>query len=68
MAIASMREALGDAISSGKFIDTKVVLYSRRDRSGKVCKPKALYANSHVLKSVPYFNDCEFQLCPLRDV
>ena len=51
--------ALNDAISSGRFIDTKIILYSRRDGSGRICKPKALYANSHVLKSVPYFNDRE---------
>lgn len=58
----ALKEALNDAITSGKFIDTKIVLFSRRDSSGRVCKPKALYANSHVLKSVPYFNACEF-LC-----
>lgn len=57
----ALKEALNDAISSGKFIDTQIILYSRRDSSGRVCKPKALYANSHVLKSVPYFNDRE---CP----
>ena len=57
----ALQEALNSAISSGKFIDTKVILFSRRDSSGNACKPKALYANSHVLKSVPYFNDREFQ-------
>lgn len=60
---AALQEALNDAISSGKFIDTKIVLFSRRDSFGRVCKPKALYANSHVLKSVPYFNDRESPLC-----
>jgi len=64
----ALQEALNDAISSGNFIDTKVVLYSRRDSSGRVCKPKALYANSHVLKSVPYFNDREFSPCSLHGV
>lgn len=64
----ALQEALNDAISSGKFIDTKVVLYSRRDSSGRVCKPKALYANSHVLKSVPYFSNREFPPCPLHGV
>lgn len=57
--------ALNDAISPGKFIDTKVILFSRRDGSGRVCEPKALYANSRVLKTVPYFNDREFLLHPL---
>ena len=54
-----LREALNDSISSGRFVDTKVILYSRRDASGSIIKPKALYANSHVLKSVPYFSHCE---------
>ena len=60
MTTLALREALNDAISSGRFVDTKIVLFSRRDSSGRVCKPKALYANSHVLRSVPYFKDCEF--------
>ena len=55
----ALKGALNDAISSGKFIDTQIILFSRRDGSGRVCKPKALYTNSHVLKSVPYFNDRE---------
>ncbi|KAF9785398.1 hypothetical protein BJ322DRAFT_1006548 [Thelephora terrestris] len=56
-ATLSLREALNESISSGRFEDTKVILYSRRDSSGKICRPRALYASSHVLKSVPYFND-----------
>ena len=59
-----LQEALNDAISSGRFIDTKIVLYSRRDSSGRVCKPRALYANSHVLKTVPYFDDRESHRIP----
>jgi hypothetical protein len=65
-----LKEALNDAISSGKFVDTKITLFSRRNGSGRVCKPKALYASSHVLKSVPYFNDREFPLhtpCNVRN-
>ena len=54
-----LREALNDSTSSGRFVDTKIILYSRRDSSGAITKPKALYANSHVLKSVPYFSDRE---------
>ena len=64
MTTLALREALNDAISSGKFVDTKIVLFSRRDNSGRVCKPKALYASSHVLSSVPYFKDREFPPCP----
>lgn len=61
---ALLRGPLCDAISSGTFIDTQIILFSRRDSSGKVCKPKALYANSHALKAVPYFNDRKFLLHP----
>ncbi|KAF9785394.1 hypothetical protein BJ322DRAFT_1141113 [Thelephora terrestris] len=54
-----LQEALNDSISSGLFADTKIILYSRRDdASGTIIKPKALYANGHVLKSVPYFGNC----------
>ena len=60
----ALEEALNDTISSGRFIDTKIVLFSRRDGAGRICKPRALYANSHVLKSVPYFKDREFLLHP----
>jgi len=58
-ATVALCEALNRGISSGNLIDTKIVLYSRRDTSGRVCRPRALYANSHVLKTVPYFNDRE---------
>ena len=54
-----LREALNLSIPSGRFTDTKIILYSRRDSSGTISKPRALYANSHVLKSVPYFSDRE---------
>ncbi|KAF9785366.1 hypothetical protein BJ322DRAFT_827295 [Thelephora terrestris] len=53
-----LQEALNDSISSGLFADTKIILYSRRDgASGTIIKPKTLYANGHVLKSVPYFGN-----------
>ena len=52
-----LQQALNDSISSGRFIDTKIILFSRRDSSGTVCKPRVLYASSHVLRTVPYFND-----------
>jgi hypothetical protein len=57
-----LQEALGEAISTGQLEDTKIILYSRRKSTGVICKPKALYANSHVLKTVPYFNDRMFPL------
>ena len=58
-ATTALREALNEGISSGSLVDTKIVLYSRRDSSDRVCGPKILYANSHVLKTVPYFEDRE---------
>ena len=58
-ATTALREALNQGISSGSLGDTKFILYSRRDSSGRVCRPKALYANSRVLKTVPYFKTCE---------
>jgi len=57
VATTALCEALNQGITSGNLIDTKIVLYSHRDSSGRACRPKALYANSRVLKTVPYFND-----------
>ncbi|KAF9642135.1 hypothetical protein BDM02DRAFT_3124819 [Thelephora ganbajun] len=59
-ATTALRNALNQGISSGNLVDTKIILYSHRDSSGRVCCPKALYANSHVLRTVPYFNDLLF--------
>lgn len=50
-------EALNQGISSGNFIDTKIILYSRGGSSSRVYRPKALYANSHALGIIPYFKD-----------
>lgn len=59
------REALNRGIVSGTLVDTEIILFSRKDPSGRVSGPMALYASSHVLKSVPYFNDRElFTLNP----
>ena len=58
-ATTALREALNKGISSGNLIDAKIILYSHRDSSACVCRPKALYTSSHVLKTVPYFNDRE---------
>ena len=67
-ATVPLREALNESISSGRFEDTQIILYSRRDVSGDVCGPRALYASSHVLKTVPYFNDRESPTrAPLAD-
>lgn len=58
-AVTALCEALNQGISSGSLIDTKILLYSRRDPSGRIYQQKALYANSHVLKKVPYFKGRE---------
>ena len=55
----ALREALNKGISSGNLVDTKIILYSHRASSGRVSRPKPLYASSHVLKTVPYFHDSE---------
>ncbi|KAF9645692.1 hypothetical protein BDM02DRAFT_471820 [Thelephora ganbajun] len=59
-ATIALREALNQGISSGNLVDTKIILYSHRSSSGRIYRPKALYANSHVLKTVPYFSDLLF--------
>ena len=66
----AFREALNQGISSGIFIDTKIILYSRRDSHRRVCRPKALYANSHVLKTVPGFEyrECHITLETLKAI
>lgn len=51
----SFREALSEGIGSGIFSDTKIILFSRKSRSRGVYGPKALYASSHVLRSIPHF-------------
>jgi hypothetical protein len=59
-ATTALREALNKGVSTGNLVDTKFILYSHRDFYGHVCRPKALYANSHVLKTVPHFDDREY--------
>jgi len=54
-ATPALRNALNQGISSGNLADTKIILYSHRDFSGRVCRPRTLYASSPVLKTVPYF-------------
>lgn len=52
-------DALNDSITSGTFIDTKFYVFSRREVSGHVGSPRALYCNSRILEAVPYFSTCE---------
>lgn len=63
----ALRSALSDSVTSGVFIDTKFYLFSRRNSSGKVCRPRPIYANSLTLESVPYFKDREY-LVSLRHI
>ena len=58
-ATPSFREALSKGIASGTLVDTKIILFSRKNSSGLVYGPKALYASSHVLKSIPHFDHRE---------
>ena len=54
-------DALNDSVTSGTFIDTKFYVFSRKEASGRVGSPRALYCNSRVLNTVPYFSSCA---CP----
>ena len=58
-------DTLDDSIASGIFIDTKFYVFSRREASGYVGSPRALYCNSRVLDTVPYFSSCRYRE-PLR--
>ena len=50
-----LQAALEDSISSGKFIDTKFWVFDHLNReTGQVEQPRAVFANSAVVKSVPH--------------
>lgn len=51
----ALEEALFDSLSTGTFVDVKFYAFSQRTMSGRVRYPKPLYANSHILQTVPYF-------------
>jgi hypothetical protein len=59
-----MKILVKQALVSGDYLDTKFYAYSRRKSSGTVYAPKAVYANSYVLRAkVPeYFEPCEFKV------
>ncbi|KAL6300197.1 hypothetical protein BKA93DRAFT_542061 [Sparassis latifolia] len=52
----SVKTALAESLAHGEFADVRLFVFSRRLRSGKVCAPRALYANSAILKAAsPFF-------------
>lgn len=52
-----LQAALEDSISSGKFIDTKFWVFDHLNReTGQPERPKTLFANSAVVKSVPHLD------------
>ena len=53
-----LQDALNESITSGIFVDTKFYVFSRREVSGRVGSPRALYCNSRTLDTVPYFSTC----------
>ena len=57
-------DTLDDSITSGAFIDTKFYVFSRREASRCVGSPRALYCNSRVLSTVPYFSSCGYRESP----
>ena len=52
-------DSLNDSISSGTFIDTKFYVFSRREPSGRVSSPRALFCNGRILDAIPYFSSCK---------
>ena len=53
--------ALSIASDTGSLFDTKFYAYSRRRKNGVVYEPKAIHANSWLLrKKLPYFEQCEW--------
>jgi len=64
----ALEEALFDSLSTGTFVDVKFYAFSQRTSSGRIRNPKPLYANSHILQTVPYFRSCkDFLAPPLQD-
>ena len=63
---APLNTALEDSISSGKFIDTKFWVFNHLNReTGRLEQPTAVFANSAVVKSIPYFSTRRFLIwCP----
>ena len=49
-------DALTDSVGSGTFVDTKFFVFSRRETTGRVGSPRALYCNRRVLDAVPHFS------------
>ena len=48
-------DALDDSIFSGVFIDTKLIVFSKKVKAtGRIERPRILFANSTVVKSVPH--------------
>jgi hypothetical protein len=58
---APLKAAFEDSISSGKFIDTKFWVPNRLNReTGQLEQPKAVFANSTVVRSIPYLSARKF--------
>lgn len=56
----TLATALAKSMDTGHFLDTKFYVFTRRQKSGEVDLPKAIYANSYILKKrSSYFNDCQ---------
>jgi hypothetical protein len=47
----ALQAALATAVANGTFSDTAYYLYSQRLRNWKIGKPRAVYANSGIMKS-----------------
>ena len=52
--------AVKHSITGGVFVDTKLYAFSRKKSSGVVDTPKAVYANSAILRAASkYFDGCK---------
>ena len=55
----ALEVALFVSLSTGTFSDVKFYAFSQYTSSGRVRFPKPLYANSHIIQTVPYFHSCK---------
>lgn len=44
----------GRGVSSGMFVETETVVFSRKDSNGRIGKPELVFSNCHVLKTVAH--------------
>lgn len=64
LALPAMQHALASSVSGGIFADTAYQLYSQRQKSRKIGKPRVVYGSSIVMKAVSsHFRTREWGPC-----